>query len=159
MAEFAGATAFVTSSSDDKLAQAKKLGADACFNYRSEDWVRGALELTSGLGVDLVVETVGAATWADSLRAVRNGGRIAICGGTTGWAAETNLREVYFRQVSVLGSTGGEKWELARVLDLYSSGQLHPIIDSVFPLADAAAAQERLDQQEQFGKIVLRIES
>ena len=157
MAKLAGAAVFVTSSSDEKLARAVKLGADATMNYRREDWAARALELTDGLGVGLVVETVGKETWADSLRAVRRGGRIAICGGTSGWSAETNLRDLYWRQVSVVGSTMGDRWEFARMLELYGSGRLRPIIDAVFPLAEAAHAHQRLDQQEQFGKIILRI--
>ncbi|MFQ5879615.1 MAG: zinc-binding dehydrogenase [Dehalococcoidia bacterium] len=157
MAKFAGATAFVTSSSDDKLARAKKLGADAVINYRREDWARITLELTAGLGVDLVVETVGTATWPDSMRAVRRGGRIAICGGTTGYSAETNLRDLFWRQVTVMGSTAGDRWEFARMLDLYGSGRLRPVIDAAFPLAEANKAHQRLDGQEQFGKVVLRI--
>lgn len=157
MAKAAGATVLVTSSSDEKLARARALGADAGFNYRRQDWAGAALEMTGGLGVDLVVETVGGATWADSLRAVRKGGRIAICGGTSGWSAETNLRDIYWRQVTIHGCTGGDRWEFPRLLALYGSGRLRPVIDAVFPLAEAAKAQQRLERQEQFGKIALRI--
>lgn len=157
LAKFAGATVFVTSSSDEKLAMAQKLGAAAAINYRREDWAARALELTDGLGVDLVVETVGKETWADSLRSVRRGGRIAICGGTSGYTAETNLRDLFWRQVSVLGCTAGDRWEFARMLELYGSERLRPVIDAVFPLAEAQEAHQRLDRQEQFGKVVLRI--
>ena len=156
LAKLAGATAIVTSSSDAKLARAKELGADAGINYVTSDWVAEALRLTAGRGADIVVETVGAATWSGSLLAVRKGGRIAVCGGTTGNDGTTNLRDVFWRQVSILGSTMGNHREFVEVLRLYESGKLRPVIDSVVPLADAAKAHARMDAGTQFGKIVLR---
>ena len=158
MAKFAGATAIVTSSSEEKLAHAKAMGADFCVNYKKADWATAVLDITGGRGVDVVVETIGAATWADSIRAVRRGGRIAICGGTSGWSAETNLRDLYWKQVSIIGCTGGNRADFSTMAGLYSTGGLRPVIDASFPLAEASRAHKRLEEQEQFGKIVLKIQ-
>lgn len=159
LARFAGARTIVTSSSDEKLRRARDLGADETINYRTSDWEAEALRLTDGLGPDLIVETVGAATWAGDLRAVRKGGRIVMCGATTGRASETDLRTIFWRQISVLGSTMGTLGEFAELLRLLEVGRLKPVVDKVFPLADTSAAHRRLDEQQQLGKVVLEASS
>jgi NADPH:quinone reductase-like Zn-dependent oxidoreductase len=150
-----GARAIVTSSSDQKLARARELGAEAGVNYRGEGWEQAVLDWTGGQGVDLVVETVGAATWPSSLRLVRRDGRIAICGATAGQDAASNLRHLFWNQLTILGTTMGTAEEFARLLELIAAGQIKPVVDRVFPLREAAAAHARLDAAEQFGKIVL----
>ena len=155
IARACGARVVVTSSSDEKLARARELGAEAAVNYRQDDWEQAVLEWTGGQGVDLVVETVGAATWASSLRLARRGGRIAICGATAGQDATQNLRQLFWSQLTIVGTTMGTAEEFARLLELLESGQVRPVVDRVFPLREAAAAHARMEAGEQLGKIVL----
>ncbi len=108
-------------------------------------------------GVDIVFEHVGASTWEDSIKLCRNGGRIVICGASSGWDARTDLRHVFFRQIQILGSTMGSKASLFRIAQLIGEGKLRPIVDRVFPLAQAADAHRYLDRREQFGKVVLEV--
>jgi NADPH:quinone reductase-like Zn-dependent oxidoreductase len=154
-AKVAGATVFVTSSDDAKLARAEELGADALINYATHDWRARVKDLTGGRGVDVVVETVGAATWQGSLDAVRRGGRLVICGATTGTQAETNVRSIYWHQLTVVGSTMGTHREFAQMLRLYEAGKVRPVVDTVIPLSEAWRAHKRMEEQGQFGKIVL----
>jgi NADPH:quinone reductase-like Zn-dependent oxidoreductase len=154
-AKAAGATVIVTSSSDQKLARAEGLGADHMINYAATDWRAEVRRLTNGRGVDVVVETVGAATWAGSLEAVRKGGRVAICGATTGTMAESNLRQIYWHQLTVIGSTMGTHAEFGQMLRLLEAGKVKPVVDTVMPLAEAGRAHQRMEEQGQFGKIVL----
>jgi NADPH:quinone reductase-like Zn-dependent oxidoreductase len=153
-----GARVFVTSSSDEKLARARSLGADHALNYRAEPdvakWVRGE---TAGRGVDLVLDTVGAATWAADFAAVRRGGRIVLCGVTTGPRAETPLNVLYWNQVSVLGSTMGAAEDFRRMLRWVGETRFEPVLDSVRPLAEAPAALRQMEAGAQFGKIVLQV--
>jgi NADPH:quinone reductase-like Zn-dependent oxidoreductase len=146
-----------TSSSPEKLRRATELGADAVANHSDEDVVAAAKELTDGRGVDIVVEHVGEATWQRSLQAARAGGRITVCGATTGPNPPAALHRIWWRQLTILGSTMGRRADFEAALDLVVSGRARPIVDSVFPLADARAAHERLESGDQFGKVVLRI--
>ena len=157
IARAGGGRVMVTSGSDEKLARARELGAEATVNYRDPRWQEAVLEWTDGLGADLVVETVGAATWKASVRLVCRGGRIAICGTTSGAEVTTNLRDIFWNHVSVLGTTMGTASEFAELIQLLEAGQVRPVVDRVFPLSEAAAAHARMDQGEQFGKIVLAI--
>jgi zinc-binding alcohol dehydrogenase/oxidoreductase len=157
-AKAVGANVIATSGSDDKLARAEALGADELINYAKFDWQAEVNRITAGRGVDVVVETVGAATWQGSLQAVRKGGRVVLCGATTGLAAETNLRQIYWHQVEVLGSTMGTHAEFAQMLALYEAGRIKPVVDTVLPLAEAPRAHQRLEEARQFGKIVLAID-
>jgi NADPH:quinone reductase-like Zn-dependent oxidoreductase len=157
IARAAGARVMVTSSSDQKLARARELGAEATVNYHDPSWEQAVLDWTAGLGVDLVVETVGAATWDSSLRLVGRGGRIAICGATSGQDIGTNLRAVFWNQLSILGTTMGTASEFAELIQLLEAGQVRPVVDRVFPLSETAAAHARMDEGEQFGKIVLAV--
>jgi len=151
-----GGRAIVTSSSDLKLERARALGADACLNHRSEDVPARVREITGG-GADVVVEHVGEATWPRSLASTRRGGRVVVCGATSGPNPPAALNRVWWRELSILGSTMGTPSDFARAYDLIASGRARPVVDRIFPLAEAAAAHEHLERGEQFGKVVLRI--
>lgn len=155
LARAAGARAVVTSSSDAKIARAVELGADGGVNYRTtDDWPAAVRELTGGRGVDVVVDSVGS-TWAQSIAAVRPGGRVVVFGGTGGGTAELAVRPVTLGQVSLLGTTMGSPREFARLLAAVAARTWRPVVDSVRPLADAASAHARIEDGEHFGKLVL----
>jgi zinc-binding alcohol dehydrogenase/oxidoreductase len=155
IAQALGARTVVTSSSDAKLARAKDLGADVTVNHESGDVVATVKEAT-GQGADVVVETVGEATWKRSLDAARPGGRVTVCGATSGPNPPAALHRLWWKQLDVLGSSMGTRADFEGAYDLVAAGAT-PVIDSVFPLAEARAAHERLESGEQFGKIVLEI--
>ena len=156
IAKLAGAWAVVTSSSDDKLARAEDLGADVTVNYRTEpDVAKAVIGATGGRGADVVVDTVGADTWAVNFQAVRRGGRIVNCGVTTGAEATTPLHALYWKQVTVLGSTMGSDEDFRRLLAAVEANELAPVVHATYPLADAADALACMEAGEQFGKIVL----
>ena len=150
-----GATVITTVGSPDKVDKARALGADHVINYNEQDFVAEVRRLTGRRGVDVVVEHVGPATIAGSLRALTWGGRLTICGSTTGPTAELNLTEVFFRQLQILGSTMGSKADLFAVLEHVRAGKLRPVFDSALPLARAREAHERLASRGPFGKLVL----
>jgi zinc-binding alcohol dehydrogenase/oxidoreductase len=156
IAKALGAHAIVTSSSDAKLARARGLGADATLNHETEDVVASVKELTGG-GAHVVVDHVGEATWAKSLNAARADGRICVCGATTGPNPPAQLHRIWWKQLTIYGSTMGTRADFEAVYDLVASGRVKPVVDEVFPLAEAAAAHERLERGEQLGKIILRI--
>ena len=155
IAKALGAHAVVTSSSPAKLDRARKLGADAAFDHERDDVVAGVKEVCGG--VHVVVEHVGEATWSRSLNAARQSGRIVVCGATSGPNPPAQLHRLWWKQLTVYGSTMGSREDFEAVYELVSSGRVEPVIDEVFPLAEAAAAHERLEAGEQLGKIVLRI--
>jgi NADPH:quinone reductase-like Zn-dependent oxidoreductase len=158
-AKFIQSQAIVTSSSPEKLGRAKLLGADAGINYRqTPDVAAEVRKLTAQRGVDLVIDTVGAATLQASLHAARRGGRIVTCGVTTGPQAAADLRAIYWNQLSLLGSTLGSHEDYRRMVRAVSDGKLEPVLDCTMPLAQARAALERMAAGEQFGKIVLRLD-
>jgi NADPH:quinone reductase-like Zn-dependent oxidoreductase len=157
IAKLCGARVFVTSSSDDKLERARQLGADVGINYAREDWAKAVFDRTGRRGVDLLIENVGAATWKQSVRSVRKGGRLVTCGATSGPIGETDIRIVFWNQISIVGSTMGNDREFHEVMRLFFDGRLRAIVDEVVPLADGAAAQRRLAEGKQFGKIVLKV--
>ncbi len=157
IAKLCGARVIVTSSSDDKLARARALGADVGINYAREDWPKAVRELTGKRGVDVVIENVGAATWKHSLRALRKGGRLVTCGATTGPIGETDIRIVFWNQLHIIGSTMATRKEFHDVMRLFFAGRLRAIVDEVLPIEQGAEAQRRLEQGQQFGKIVLRL--
>ena len=156
IAKALGANVVVTSSSDAKLRRARELGADGTVNHASEDVVSVVKHLTDG-GAHVVVEHVGQATWTRSLNAARAEGRIAVCGATTGPNPPANLHRIWWKQLSVYGSTMGTRSDFEGAYDLVSSGRARPVVDEVFALEDAAEAHERLERGEQLGKIILRI--
>lgn len=155
IARFAGARVLATAGSDEKLARAAEIGADAGINHSTSEIASEVRRLTGGRGVDIVVEHVGQATWEQSVRSLARGGRLVTCGATTGHAASLDLRHLFARQLSLLGSYMGTKGELLEVFPLFASGRLRPIIDRTFPLRQAAEAQNRLEARQHFGKIVL----
>jgi NADPH:quinone reductase-like Zn-dependent oxidoreductase len=156
IAKALGARVVVTSSSADKLERAGDLGADATFNHDTDDVVAGVKELTGG-GAHVVVDHVGEATWKRSLDAARPAGRVCVCGATTGPNPPANLHRIWWKQLTVFGSTMGSREDFEAVYKLVKSGRAAPVVDAVFPLAEAAAAHERLEAGDQLGKIVLRI--
>jgi NADPH:quinone reductase-like Zn-dependent oxidoreductase len=152
-----GARVLATSSSDDKLARATELGADAVVNHATGDVRAAAKEATGGAGIDVVVEHVGEATWATSLAVARQGGRVAVCGATTGPNPPANLHRIWWKQLTVVGSTMGGRTDFEGAYELVKSGRARPVVDEVLPLSEIRAAHERLERGEQMGKIVLRI--
>ncbi|MEO5818695.1 MAG: zinc-binding dehydrogenase [Gemmatimonadaceae bacterium] len=158
IAKMLGAHVTVTSGSDAKLARAIDLGADDTINHRDVDVGRVIRVRTAKRGVDVVVDSVGEATWTQSLTALGRRGRLVTCGATSGPMVTTDLRKLFWNQWSILGSTMGNDAEFAAVVDLLRAAKLAPPIDRVYDLADGRAAFERLEHGEQFGKIVVSME-
>ncbi len=150
-----GARVFATAGTDAKLARARQLGAYEVVNHTTEDVPKRVREFTGGRGVDVVVEHIGTATWDRSLKCLVRGGRLVTCGATTGHEAHIDLRVLFGRQLSLLGSYMGRKGELLRAAPFFFAGELRPAVDRTYPLAEAAEAQRCLESREQFGKIVL----
>ncbi|HUJ92732.1 MAG TPA: zinc-binding dehydrogenase [Gaiellaceae bacterium] len=157
IAKALGARTIVTSSSDDKLARARELGADATVNHASGDVKAAVKEATDGRGADVVVDHVGEATWRTSLDVAAREGRITVCGATTGPNPPAALHRVWWKQLTILGSTMGTKADFEGAYELVASGRARPVVDEVLPLAEIRAAHERLEAGEQLGKIVLSI--
>jgi NADPH:quinone reductase-like Zn-dependent oxidoreductase len=157
IAKFFGARVLTTAGSEEKLAKAKELGADHLINYKTQKIRDEVRRITDKRGVDVVVEHVGAATWEDSLSSLAPTGRLVTCGATTGYDAKVDVRFLFSRQLSLLGSYMGTKSELHRVMKLVAAGKLKPVVDRVFPLAEAATAHAYLESSSQFGKVVLSV--
>ena len=156
IAQALGAKTIVTSSSPEKLAKAKELGADVTVDHGADDVVAAVKEATGG-GAHVVVETVGEATWKRTLDAAAQEGRIVVCGATTGPNPPAGLHRLWWKQLAIYGSSMGAASDFEAVYDLVASGRAKPIVDSVLPLTEIQAAHERLEGGEQFGKIVLTI--
>jgi NADPH:quinone reductase-like Zn-dependent oxidoreductase len=152
-----GATAIVTSSSDEKLARAARLGAAHGINYKSGDVAAEVRKLTGERGVDVALDSVGAATLAASMGSVRRGGRIVTCGVTGGAKAELNLQQLYWNHISLLGSTMGSQEDYRRMLRLVAQAKLRPVMDRVYPLEQYREAVQRMEAGIQFGKIALTV--
>ena len=152
-----GARVIATSSSDDKLARATELGAEVTVNHANEDVAARVKEATGGHGADVVVEHVGEATWQTSLAAAASAGRVTVCGATTGPNPKAALHRIWWKQLSILGSTMGTGEDFAGAYRLVAEGRAPVVVDSVLPLAKARAAHERMERGEHMGKIVLRI--
>ncbi|MEX0817249.1 MAG: zinc-binding dehydrogenase [Gaiellales bacterium] len=152
-----GARVIATSSSGQKLERAQELGADAVVNHGDGDVVEAVRQATGGHGVDVIVEHVGEATWKQSLQAAASAGRITVCGATTGPNPPAQLHRMWWKQLTIFGSTMGTKEDFEGAYELVASGKAKPIVDRVFPLAEAAAAHEHLESGRQFGKVVLSI--
>jgi NADPH:quinone reductase-like Zn-dependent oxidoreductase len=157
IAKALGANAIVTSSSDAKLTRARELGADAVVNHATADVVAAVKEATSGRGADIVLEHVGEATWERTLQAARPGGRITVCGATSGPNPPAALHRLWWKQLTVFGSTMGTKEDFEGAYELIASGRATPVVDRVFPLSEARAAHEYLEAGEQLGKVVFDI--
>lgn len=153
-----GARVIVTSGSDAKLERARALGADIGINHRTGDVVKDVRAATGGRGCEVIVDSVGEASWERSQRCLSRGGRYVSCGGTTGPALPLDVRKLFWHGWSILGSTMGNRREFAEIVARLGRGELRPVIDRTYPLAEAREALLRMDGVEQFGKIVLEIE-
>ena len=158
VAKALGARVVVTSSSDEKLGRATELGADAGVNHAEGDVVSAVKEATDGRGPAVVVEHVGEATWKTSLQVAAPEARVVVCGATSGPNPPAQLHRIWWKQLSVLGSTMGTRADFAGAYDLVASGRARPVVDRVFPLSEAAAAHAHLEEGQQLGKVVLAVE-
>ena len=156
IAKLRGARVITTASSDEKLAKARELGADETINYTGDDWPKEVRRLTDRKGVDVVVEHTGAATWPGSIAALKNNGRLVTCGATSGFDARTDLRQVFYRHLTLLGSFMGSKGELLEAMKFVAAGKIRAVVDRVLPLSEARQAHELIENRAQFGKIVLK---
>jgi NADPH:quinone reductase-like Zn-dependent oxidoreductase len=157
VAKFFGARVIATAGSSEKLEKAKELGADHFINHKTQKIREEVRRITGKRGVDVVFEHVGTATWDESIASLAPSGRLVTCGATTGYDAKIDLRFLFSRQLSLLGSYMGTKSELHTVMKLVAAGRLKPVVDRVFPLAEAAAAHAYLESSSQFGKVVLKV--
>jgi len=157
IARLHGARVFATAGSEQKLERARALGAAEVIHHHKQDIADEIRRLTNRRGVDVVIEHVGEATWPRSVRSLARGGRLVTCGATTGANGGIDLRVLFAKQLTLLGSYMGTKGELLEAARFFFTGQLTPVVDRTYPLADAAAAQMRLERSEQFGKIVLEV--
>jgi NADPH:quinone reductase-like Zn-dependent oxidoreductase len=156
IAKLTGCRVFAAASTDAKLERAKQLGADFLINYAKEDFDKKIRDLTNRRGVDVVVDYIGAETWVKSLRSARKGGRVLTCGATTGYDPKTDLRQIFYRQVQVIGSTMGSHRDFLDAMRCVFRGQIKPVIDRVLPLSRVREGHEALEARSFFGKIVLR---
>jgi len=155
IAKLRGARVIATASSDDKLEKAKQLGADAVVNYSREDWPREVRRLTNRKGVDVVFEHTGAVTWAGSIAALKNNGRLVTCGATAGFDARTDIRQIFYRHLTILGCFMGSRGELLEALKFIETGAIRAVLDQALPLSEARRAHELMENRAQFGKLVL----
>jgi NADPH:quinone reductase-like Zn-dependent oxidoreductase len=157
IAKHIGATVCAITSTPEKMQKAQELGADYVINYRQEDWSKKLYQLTGKRGVDVVVDNVGQATLNASMRAAARGGRVVIVGNTSGPKAEIDVRLIFGKQISLIGSTMGSHQDFLDVMQLVWVGKIKPVIDRVMPLVQGRAAFEILEAGQQFGKIVLQV--
>lgn len=155
IAKLHGCTVIATASTDEKLERARELGADHTVNYAEEDFAKAVKRLTDRRGVDVVFEHTGQDTWAQSVRSLAWGGRLVTCGATSGFEARFDLRMLFFKSLSFLGSTMGSRGSLARIVEHMSTGRLRPVVDRVLPLDDVREAHRLMEERRQFGKLVL----
>jgi NADPH:quinone reductase-like Zn-dependent oxidoreductase len=155
IAKLAGATVYVVASNPEKSARARQLGADVVLDRSQVDWGKEVFKLTSRRGVDVVVDNVGKATLAKSMQAVARGGRIVIVGNTSGPQAEIDIRFIFGKQISLIGSTMGSHQDFHDLLDLLWSGKIKPVIHQVMPLSKGCDAYKMMEEGSHFGKIVL----
>ena len=149
------ARVIATAGSDEKLRKARELGADEVVNYTREDWPREVRRLTGKRGADVIFEHTGAQTWPGSIQALARDGRLVTCGATSGFDARTDLRQLFYRHLSFLGSFMGSKAELLDAMKFVESGAIRAVIDRTLPLAEARRAHELMEDRAQFGKLVL----
>jgi len=157
LGRIAGADVIVTSSSQHKLDRAADLGARQGLLYGGGDLAQRILAATGGRGVDVVLDAVGAATWPVNFEVARKGGRIVHCGVTTGAVVEANISALYWKQLSLLGSTMASREDLRKLLLAAEAAQLRPVIDHTFLISEAREAQARMEAGDQFGKLVLKV--
>jgi NADPH:quinone reductase-like Zn-dependent oxidoreductase len=159
IAKLRGARVIATAGSDDKLKKARELGADETINYSNDNWSKEVRRLTGRKGVDVVVEHTGAATWPGSISSLKTNGRLVTCGATSGFDARTDLRQVFYRHLTILGSFMGSKAELLEAMKLVEAQQIKAVVARVFPLSEARLAHDLIQNRGQFGKVVLRPEA
>lgn len=155
IAKFLNARAIITAGTDEKVQKALALSADEGINYTTKDFLEEVKCLTDGRGVDVVFEHVGPATWEKSLQALTKNGRLVTCGATTGPKVELNLRFLFSRHLTVMGSYTGTKFELESMMPLFKDGTLKAVVDRVLPLREVVQAHRLMDTRNVFGKIVL----
>jgi NADPH:quinone reductase-like Zn-dependent oxidoreductase len=149
-----GAEVFATAGSPAKADLARSLGAREVILYRQDDFVEEIRRLTGKRGVDVVIDSIGADVFERSVRILAKGGRLVTCGATAGPEARLDLRVLFFRALSVLGSTMGSRGELEEAFSFVASGRIRPVVDQVFPMEELARAHERLESREALGKVV-----
>jgi NADPH:quinone reductase-like Zn-dependent oxidoreductase len=157
IAKHAGATVFVTSSSDEKLKRAQTLGADVLINHAKTDFSKEVWRITEKRGVEVILDDVGAATWDRSIRALAKGGRLVTCGATSGPKPEEDIRRIFSKQITIYGSTMGTRHDWEQLTRLLAAKTLQPMVDRTFPLEETAEAQQMMESGQQFGKLVLTI--
>src|SRR6185436_4534532 len=155
IARLRGARVIATASSEEKLAKARELGANETINYSDGAWPRQVKRLTNGRGVDVVFEHTGAVTWPGSILSLKKGGRLVTCGATSGFNASTDLRHVFYRHLTILGSMMGSKADLLAAMKFIESGQIKAVVDRTLPLAEARKAHELMKDRAQFGNLGL----
>ena len=158
IAKLFGARVLATTSTDAKAERARKLGADHVVNYTTQDFVAECKRLTDRRGADVVIEHVGGDVFAKSVLAVAWGGRVVTCGATAGFKPDIDLRQIFFRNVQILGSTMGSRGTLFRIIELVKAGKLAPVVDRVMPLWDAQEAHRVIEARQAFGKVVLEVD-
>ena len=156
VAKLRGARVIATAGSDEKLAKARELGADETINYTNEDWPKEVRRLTDRRGVDVVFEHTGAETWPGSILSLAKNGRLVTCGATSGFDARTDIRQLFYRHLTFLGSFMGSKTELLDAMKFVERGAIRAVVDRTLPLADARHAHELMEDRAQFGKLVLK---
>ena len=157
IAKLRGARVIATAGSEEKRQRARELGADEGVDYTREDWAKEVRRLTAKQGVDVVFEHTGAETWPGSVLSLKKDGRLVTCGATSGYDARTDLRQVFYRHLNLLGSFMGSKAELLDALKFVERGQIRPVIDRTLPLHEARRAHELMQDRAQFGKLVLEV--
>jgi NADPH:quinone reductase-like Zn-dependent oxidoreductase len=157
IAKLFGATVFTTAGTAEKVARAMALGADQAIDYRATDFLAEVRKLSGKRGVDVVFEHVGGDTFERSLRALARGGRLVTCGATSGAEVKVNLRLVFFKLLSILGSTMGSLTELQEIMRHVAAGRLKPVVDRVLPLSAVGEGHRVLESREAFGKVVLLV--
>ncbi len=157
VAKLLGAKVIATVGSDTKIEKAEKLGADFTLNHHTQDIPGEIKRITNGRKVNVVFDHIGQATWDKSMKSMAPAGRLVNCGVTSGGKTEIDIRYIFVKQFSLMGSFMGGRGELLKVLSFFEDGKLKPVVDSIFPLAEARKAQERMEKSEHFGKIVLKV--
>ena len=156
VAKLFGATVITTAGSDEKVEKAKTvLGADHAINYRKQDFLSEVKKITQRRGVDVIIDHTGVANWEKNILALTAGGRMVVCGSTSGYEAKTDLRHVFFRNLSILGSTLGSKGELYEIVKQFELGRLKPVVHKILPMSQAAEGHRIIEDRDVFGKIVL----
>jgi 2-desacetyl-2-hydroxyethyl bacteriochlorophyllide A dehydrogenase len=155
IAKMLGARVLATTSSEEKAARVREIGADEVINYKAESVFDRVRMLTARKGVDVVFDHIGASIWEENIKLLAKGGRLVTCGATSGYEAKTDLRYVFYKQLQILGSTMGRKGDLLTIMNLIGQGKLKPVIDRVLPLSEVRQAHRIVEEGKHFGKIVL----